>query len=350
MNVAFTYNLKHKKASLDLSKQDDMEFDSPDVIEAIVKSLESLGHKVFKVEADEMAFSKLASLKDKIDIVFNIAEGLGGDARESQIPMICEILKIPYTHSSPSTHAITLDKQFTKWILQGAGVARVPQSQVISNKQSLASNAGKNYKIDTSLKFPLIVKPNKEGSSKGIMDANVVRNLIDLEKQIEKISENFTKEIIVEQYIDGREFTVSVLGNNGNARVLPIIEQTFDFLPKGMNHIASLELKYLYDWDKNKIKEICVCPAKINKELEDEIAETSKAICKVLDVRDASRIDYRLDEAGDLYFLEINTLPGLNPDPDAPSYYVISALSGGLSFTEMIGEILRLACERYRLY
>lgn len=343
MNIAFTYNVKYNKPSTDLKKQIDLEFDSPKVINKIVKTLTELGHKVYKVEADEKAYIKLKKLKDlpaaiRVDLVFNIAEGKAGDARESQIPLFCEVLQIPYTHSSPSTHAITLDKQFTKWILQGAKIVKIPESQTISKK---------DYKIDKTLKFPLIVKPNKEGSSKGIMDINVVRKTKDLKERITTISENFTKEIIVEEYIEGREFTVSVLGNNGSARVLPIIEQTFDFLPKRMNRIASLELKYLYEWDKGKIRDICVCPAKVDKKLEREIVETSKEVCKVLDVRDAARIDYRLDPKGDLYFLEINTLPGINPDPAAPSYYVISAEEGGMNFKEMINQILLSARQRY---
>lgn len=340
MNIAFTFNVKHNYPSIDLKKQNDLEFDSPKVINTISKTLMELGHKVYKIEADDSAYLKLKKLKNKIDLVFNIAEGLGGDARESQIPMFCEVLEIPYTHSSPSTHAITLDKQFTKWVLQGAGVVKIPESQTITNK---------DYKIDKNLKFPLIVKPNKEGSSKGILDKNVVRNDSDLKERIKFISEDFTKEIIVEEYIEGREFTVSVLGNNGETRVLPIIEQTFDFLPNGMNRIASLELKYLYEWDTKKIEDICVCPAKIDSDLRVEIENISKEICKVLDVRDAARIDYRLDEKGNLYFLEINTLPGINPDKEAPSYYVISARVGGLDFKELLRQILYSASTRFNL-
>lgn len=342
MNIAFTFNIKRNHPSTDLKEQVDLEFDSPKVIKTIVKTLTDLGHSVTKIEANDKAYLKLKKLKDKnkVDLVFTIAEGLGGDARESQIAMFCEVLQIPYTHSSPSTHAITLDKQFTKWVLQGARVVKIPESQTVTKK---------DYKIDKSLDFPLIVKPNKEGSSKGIMDINVVRNNKDLQERIQFISENFTKEVIVEEYIEGREFTVSVLGNNGDTRVLPIIEQTFDFLPPGMNRIASLELKYLYEWDKKKIQDICVCPAKIDKKLEDEIVSTSKEICKVLDIRDLARIDYRLDEKGYLYFLEVNTLPGLNPDPEAPSYYIISAQVGGLDFKALLNQIIGFACKRFNL-
>src|SRR3989304_7985952 len=101
MNVALAYNSKKNKPSKNLEEQSDLEFDSPSVTKAQKDALESFGHKVILVNADEHAFLRLKDLKGKIDIVFNVAEGLWGEARESQIPLFCEVLKIPYTHSSP---------------------------------------------------------------------------------------------------------------------------------------------------------------------------------------------------------------------------------------------------------
>jgi D-alanine-D-alanine ligase len=196
-----------------------------EAINGIAKTIESLGHKVHRIEADQVAFVKLKKLKDKgqVDLVFTTAEGLWGDARESQIALFCEVLKIPYTHSSPSTHAITLDKQFTKWILEGANVVRVPNSQTIS---------GKDYKIDKTLKFPVIVKPNKEGSGKGIVSENVVDNTEDLEKRIKIVSENFKKEIIIEEFVGGREFTVGCLATTGTLKFYPLLNKSLDYCPK----------------------------------------------------------------------------------------------------------------------
>jgi len=324
MNVALAYNVKKSKPSADPKKQTDLEFDSMSVINGVREALQSLGHTVFLVEADENAFFKLKELKGKVDIVFNMAEGLWGDARESQVPIFCEVLKIPYTHSGPTTNAIKLDKEFTKLILKGAGIASVPG--------------------DT--KFPLIVKPNKEGSSKGIMDKSVVKNKQELDRQIKELSKTFDGDILVEEYIEGREFTVGVLGNK-NPQVLPIVEQKFDFLPKGMNKIASFELKWLYEDSLKNLSEAYDCPARIDKKLEREIVNTSKKICRLLDIRDCARIDYRLDKEGKLYFLEINTLPGINPDENMVNYFPLAARTAGLSFKEMIGKILSLACERY---
>lgn len=326
MRIAFCFNVKKGKPSEDPGKQGDIEFDSPSVINGIKKTLVELGHSVMMIEADKEAYLKLKKLKPKIDLVFNIAEGLAGDARESQIPLFCEILRIPYTHSSPTTHAIKLDKEFTKYLLEGAGIVKVP---------------GRS-------KFPLIVKPNKEGSSKGIMDANVVRNKGELQKRVEVLREKIGGEILVEEYIDGREFTVSVLGN-GNPVVLPIVEQKFDFLPKGMNKMASYELKWFYEDKLENLKDAYDCPAKIEKRLKEKIEKTSIAIYKFLDVRDCARIDYRLNKKGELYFLEINTLPGINPDPNVISYFPLSARTAGMSYKDLIERIVSLASKRYGL-
>jgi D-alanine-D-alanine ligase len=326
MNIALAFNVKRGKPSTDLKKQIDIEFDSWSVINAIKKVLQDLGHKVVLIEADENAYIKLKKLKGKIDIVFNIAEGLSGDARESQIPIFCEVLKIPYTHSGPTTHAIKLDKEFTKLLLKGAGIVKVPGDK----------------------RFPLMVKPNKEGSSKGIMDKNVVRNKKELEQRVKELSKTFDGDILVEEYIEGREFTVAVIGNE-KPRVLPIIEQKFDFLPKGMNKIASFELKWLYE---DSLKDLSVaydCPAKLTPKIKKLIEDTSIKIYKLLDVRDCARIDYRMDKKGNLYFIEINTLPGINPDENAISYFPLAAKIGGMSYGEMVGEILSLAKKRYSL-
>ncbi len=342
MRIALAYNSKTNKPSKDLEKQSDLEFDSPEVTDAQKAAFESFGHEVFLVEADENAFLKLKELKGKIDIVFNVAEGLWGEARETQIPIICEILRLPYTHSGPTTHTISLDKSFTNLILKGADGVNVPESHVVKEGE-------KDWTLPDILKFPLIVKPNSEGSSKGIMDENVVHNILDLRKRVEKVSDDFLKEILVEEYIDGREFTVSVLGNE-NPRVLPIVEQKFDFLPKGMNRIASFELKWVYEDSLKNLHDAYDCPAKLDKRQEIEIEETSKLIYKILDVKDCARLDFRMNPKGKLYFIEINTLPGMIPDENIISYMPIAARTAGMKYKDLVGEILGLAVKRCKLF
>lgn len=337
MNIAFAYNVKKSKPSVDLKKQTDLEFDSPQVTNTIQKTLISLGHQVYPVEANEKAFFTLSKLKGKVDLVFNIAEGLWGDARESQIPLFCEILKIPYTHASPTTHAISLNKQFTKWLLAGANVARVPTSFLIK---------GDAIKIPANFNFPAIIKPNNEGSSKGILDKYVINEAKTLLKRIYEIQKAGEKEILVEEFIDGREFTVSVLGNE-KLEVLPIVEQKFDFLPKGMHHIASFELKWLYEDKLTDLTQAYDCPARLTPKLKEEIIDTTKKIYKALEVRDCARLDYRLNRAGELYFLEINTLPGINPDEKVISYFPLASRAGGYTFEKLIAKIVDLACQRW---
>lgn len=337
MNIAFAYNVKKNKPSVNLEKQVDLEFDSEIVISRISKALEDLGHKVYRVEADENAFIKLKKIKHKVDIVFNIAEGKWGEARETQIPIICEILKIPYTHSGPTTHTISLDKSFTKLVLKGVGSVNVPDSCVVKTR---------NWQLPKELKFPLIVKPNAEGSSKGVLDANVVDNEKDLRKRVKSISEGFTKEVLVEEYIDGREFTVAVLGNE-NPEVLPIVEQKFGFLPKGMNKIASFELKWLYEDRLKDLRDAYDCPAKLTSKQKKLIDDTSVEVYRLLDVKDVARIDYRMDAHGRLYFIEINTLPGLNIEDNVISYLPLAAKAAGIEPKALIARILDLACKRY---
>jgi len=340
MNIALCYNLK-KSSQTNPESQEDLEFDSPEVTQGQKDALESLGHKVFLVDADENAFLKLKKLKSKIDIVFNVAEGKWGEARETQIPIICEILKIPYTHSGPTTHTISLDKSFTNLILIGHQGVNVPESHVVKEK---------NWVLPKNLKFPLIVKPNAEGSSKGVLDANVVNNERDLRKRVQIISENFKKEVLVEEFIDGREFTVAVMGNGDKVEVLPIVEQKFDFLPKGMNKIASFELKWIYEDTLSDPSRATECPAKITAAQKKEIEETTKLVFKILDVKDCARLDSRMNKNGKLYFIEINTLPGMMPPQGKIlSYFPLAAKNAGMSYKQMMGKILGLASKRYEL-
>ena len=176
----------------------------------------------------------------------------------------------------------------------------------------------------------------------------MVWSKFDLAERIRVVSENFTKEVLVEEFIDGREFTVSVIGNK-NPKVLPIVEQQFGFLPKGMNKIASFELKWVYEDALENLSDAYDCPAKLSKSLEKRISDTSIGIFKLLDVRDCARIDYRLDKRRNLYFIEINTLPGINPDESIISYFPLAARTAGMSYGELIDGILSLACKRYNL-
>ena len=333
MKICFTYNVKHNNSYSTGSSQEDLEFDSQEVITSIEKALQKLGHKVFKVEANLDAYNILKENRKKIDLVFNIAEGLSGDARESQIPLFCEMLKIPYTHSSPTTHALKLNKHLAKAVLKSAGI-RSPKSQIVESTAQLKT---------LNLKYPLIVKPNKEGSSKGIFNDSVVRDMAGLKKAVNRLLKNFGVEVLVEEYIDGRELTVALLGNP--PKVLPIIEQKFDFLPKGFNKIAGYETKWIYEDRLDDLSKGYACPAKLSKTIQNNVEKTSLKIWHVLNVKDCARIDYRL-KGNALYFIEINTLPGINPDEKMINYFPLAARKAGISFEKLVDTLINSALKR----
>jgi D-alanine-D-alanine ligase len=204
-------------------------------------------------------------------------------------------------------------------------------------------------KLPTDLTFPVIIKPNSEGSSIGVFNDNVCWDFVSLEKQLAVLlAQNHSRAFLIEEYIEGREFTVPVIGNFP-ARVLPIVEQKFDFLPKGMNKIAGFELKWFYEDTLKNLKDAYDCPANLEKSLEKKINETSLLVYDALNVKDCARIDYRLKDDGTLYFIEINTLPGMSPDESVISYFPLSARAAGFTISSLIAFIIDNACKRYGL-
>ncbi len=338
MRIAFCYNVKPDRVH---GFQKELDFDSPATIDAIAKTIEGLGHTIVRIEADENVFDKLKEQKENIDLVFNIAEGLYGDARESWVPLACEILKIPYTHSTPTVHAVKLDKALAKHAVKGLGMS-VPASFLYSQGQDLI--------VPEELTFPIIVKPNAEGSSIGIFDNSVVKTREELPGRLKELFEKgLTGELLVEEYIDGREFTVAVLEKDGKPQVLPIIEQNFDILPPGMNKVAGYELKWMIEDTLEDPSKAYDCPAKIDDGVKAEIEKTSRKIFTGLKVRDCARIDYRMKENGVLYFLEINTLPGINPDETVISYFPIASRAAGMAYPQLVEAIITSASRRYNL-
>lgn len=337
MKIGFCYNIRKNLPSKDPKSQIDAEFDEPETIAAIRKALESDGHTVYEIEANEKAYLKLYKLKNQIDIVFNIAEGFYGDAREAQIPAFCDMLQIPYTHSSTLTNAITLDKALTKKVLHFHGI-KTPAFQLMSHADE---------KLNPTLKFPLLVKPNGEGSSKGVVNENLVYNKTNLYRRVKWILEAYHEPVIVEEFLSGREFTVSLLGNP--PRVLPIIEQRLDRLPKGYAPFTSYEVKWFWEDSLSDLHFAYDCPAQIPPKLEHEITNVCKVTFNLLDCKDTARIDIRLDKKGVPHVLEINTLPGLIHDENVISYFPISARSAGFTFNSLILAILEAARKRYNL-
>jgi len=321
--IGLAYNLK-KGIESDI-EDIEAEFDSIETVNAIKEALEMLNCSVELLEADASIITKLDQVKP--DIVFNIAEGLHGRGREAHIPALLNFLHIPFTGSDETTLCIALDKALTKRILTTFGV-KTPKYQLIEHSSEFSKK----------LNFPLILKPNAEGSSKGVSDFAIVYTTNELENLIDKSYEMYQQPILVEEYIKGREFTVGIIGN-GNG--------TLVFAPMEIKYRKKEEKYNIYSYSvKKNYKEYVeyICPPQIEKKIEEKLVRTAKKIYESLSCKDFSRIDFRVSMDGEVFFLEINPLPGL-----APGYSDFPMIGEfhGISYEELIKMVLNSALKRY---
>ncbi|MEM3693088.1 MAG: ATP-grasp domain-containing protein [Candidatus Bathyarchaeia archaeon] len=336
LRVGLTYNLKRRsKPEEGLPEDFYAEFDDEETVDAIARALTRAGCLVTKIEADEEAYERLRRLRP--DIVFNIAEGLRGESRESHIPAILEMLGIPYTGSGPLTLAIALDKGLTHQVLSAHGVPS-PYFQVFESPEE---------RLEEGLRLPAVVKPLAEGSSKGIRSDSLVKDEESLRKRVSWVLRTYRQPAIVEEFLPGREFTVGIIGND-KPIVLPIIEILFENLPKDASPLYSYEAKWIWDLPESPL-DIHRCPAEVSEELRKEIEAIALRAFKALKCRDLCRIDIRLDGYGKPRVLEVNPLPGLIPDPKAHSCLPEAARAAGFEYDQLICTILWHAIERYGL-
>jgi D-alanine-D-alanine ligase len=307
-------------------REEDAEYDEPETIRAIERAIERKGLETIRIEADLDCFQRLR--EERPDFVFNIAEGVGRGARESQVPFMLEMLGIPYMGSDPLTLAIALDKARTKEILSYYGIP-TPRFQVLWNVDD---------GIDSALDYPLFVKPLLEGSSIGITEKSLVNDGRQLREVSKELIERLKEPVIVEEFLEGREFTVAMLGNE--PRVLPIIELDFSSLPEE-KRFDCFEVKWYLDDDK------LVCPARIDEGLKRRIERTAIKTFRALRCRDLCRIDMRLDADGIPNVIEANPLPGLAPDPKENSRFPKACYTAGMSYDEIIWAVLDAAVRRY---
>ncbi len=309
------------------------EGDSPETLNAVMDALRQKGHEVHGVEADGNAPAKLAKLRP--DMVFNIAEGLFGDFRESYIPMVCERLRLKYTGSAPLTLGLCLNKARCKEVLSYYGIPNASFKIF-----------GPGDKIDfKGFEFPAIVKPNAEGSSKGIFDNSVVDDAKAATKLVKAKIAEYGQPVIVERFLEGDEFTVAMLGNGSEVEVLPIVAIRFDQLPKNARKIYSYEAKWIWD-TSDKPLEIFKCPAKISAASRKAIEKLVISAKASLDIRDWCRMDVRMDAKGRPNILEINPLPGILPKPEDNSCFPKAARAAGYKYSDMLDKVLRVAERR----
>ncbi len=309
------------------------ESDTEETINNLKTALESGGHSVELLEADENIFEQLK--KAQPEVVFNIAEGLRGESRESHIPAICEMLGIHYTGSGPLTLALCLNKARAKEVLLHYHIP-TPEFQVLQHiDQPLAPN----------LHYPLIVKLLQEGSSMGVSEKSIVSDAAALKEQASFLIDTYHEAVLVEEFIEGREFTVGVLGNT-TPRVLPITELVFS-KPRGIVIFTpepEMIERYPQLWQDGIPKPMhrSVCPAEVTPELKAAIEKTAVDAYYALGCRDWCRLEMRLAADGKLYVLELNPIAGI----DASFWLPRSAMVGGQTYAEFVNEILDHALAR----
>lgn len=333
MRIGLTYDLKgDTEVAAHLPDDLHEEFDSPVTIEAIASVLRDMGHQVELLGDGRGLLRRL--LERPPDFVFNFAEGQGvSRSREARVPAVLEMLGIPYSGSDPLTLAVTLDKDCAKRLVASAGVA-VPAGALLD---AASLNRGSSERLAGSLRYPVIVKPAWEGSSKGIRGKCVVDRPTELPEAVASLSRGYEQPVLVEEFIAGEELTVGVVGN-----APPDIIGIMRVVPRRANErfVYSLEVKrdYLQRVDYE-------VPARLTPQDTEAVRRAALAAYQVLGCRDVSRVDFRLRD-GVPYFLEVNPLPGLNPES---SDLVILARLAGWSYRQLVERIVQAAFARHSL-
>ncbi|MBI4761278.1 MAG: D-alanine--D-alanine ligase family protein [Chloroflexota bacterium] len=318
------------------------DFDHIETVDAIRAAIETDGHQTVFLHAD--ADLPYALREVKPDICFNIAEGLGGDAREAQVPALLELLRIPYTGSRVLTNGISLDKTLTKRIWRDRRLPVAPFQEFTIGDEALRPE----------LKFPLFVKPAREGTGMGVDLKAIVKNEKEMRERVLYIINTYQQPALVETFLPGREFTVGILGR-ADAKLYSRHPEWYE--KDGFHRFPILELDSSRSVTPNvysqasKSKEVgeegapdYVCPANIDPELERKLKHFALRAHQLLYALDISRTDIRLDEEGNPRLLEINTLPGLTPDY---SDLCLQAKAEGIRYEDLILEILYLGASRW---
>jgi D-alanine-D-alanine ligase len=320
------------------------DFDHIETIETICRAIETDGHRASFLPADTSLPQALRKFKP--DICFNIAEGLGGDAREAHVPALLEMLRIPYTGSRVLTNAISLDKTLTKRIWRDRRLPVAPFQEFIVGDEPLRPD----------LSFPLFVKPAREGTGMGVDRHAVVSDEAELHERVRWVIDSYAQPALVETFLPGREFTVGVLGRP-DAKLHSRHPEWYE--KDGFHRFPLLEVESsssvtpnIYSGEAKAISigstgaPDYICPAHVEPELARKLQHLAWRAHTLLGALDVSRTDMRLDAAGNPRLMEINTLPGLTP---GYSDLCIEASAEGISYVDLILEILYLGAGRWGL-
>jgi D-alanine-D-alanine ligase len=336
MHVGFIYNIATEELLRERPEMTLRDSDAPETIEEVTRALESGGHTVTGMNADQHLPARLADAH--FDIVFNIATGVYGETRQSHVPAMLEYLRIPHTGPGPLAESLCHHKHYAKWTLMGNGIPTAP-FQVF--------NRG-DEPLESGLHFPLICKLPSEGASMGLDYDSVVHTEADLRKKVAYLISTYHQPALLEKYIDGREFTVAVLGSSP-AYALPIAEleffgklpirldqlepSNFDLLQK----VAGQELELVEMESRSNV------PANTEPELTQHIQHMAVAAYNAIGCLDWARVDLRMDTTGNLYVLEVNLGPGIASD----CVFARCGFAMGWDFNQLVNTILNHAIDRY---
>jgi D-alanine-D-alanine ligase len=335
MRIGIAFDLK-PAGPLPVGAPDDLheEFDAPVTVRAIADVLRGLGHEVRELGNGRPLLE--AILRDPPDLVFNFAEGTGvSRSREARVPAVCEMLGIPYTGSDPLALAVALDKDMTRRVAEAAGVT-VPKGLTLTFPEEPYDGDCAEFPpmLEASgLPLPVIAKPVCEGSSKGIRNRCLVGTPEEFGPTVMGLWRDYRQPVLVEEFICGDEVTVGIVGNDppqvlGVMRMVPRQPGPF---------VYSLEVKR--DWQSRVEYE---CPAKLPLPVIHAVEEAALTVFAALGCRDVARVDFRIRD-GVPYFLEINPLPGLNPESGD---LVFLAVRVGVPHAELIRLIVEAAITR----
>ena len=325
LRIGLCYDLKADYLAAGFSPEQVMEFDEEETVAGLAAGIAVNGHTVERVGRGVELARRLAA-GDRWDLVFNLAEGVRGRSREAQVPALCEMFDQPYTFSDPLTCAVTLDKPLAKRLVRDHGLPTAAFAVVATEEDA--------ERVD--LAPPFFIKPAAEGSSKGVTERSRVASQGELRGACADLLLRFDQPVLVESYLPGREMTVGIVGNDGDARVVGVMEVVFK---NGSDTDYTALNKAEYE-------------TRIEYRLLDgePLAQRARAVAlgayHALSCRDGARVDLRCDAAGEPCFLETNPLPGMHPvKSDLP---IMSRLAG-ISYPELLGRIVEAAGQRWGL-
>lgn len=304
-------------------------------VEGVRGALEAEGYSasVTPLKKGELDEFIEATRKGGDELVFNLCEGaFGCSLFEMNVAALLELYGMMFTGSGSLTLGVALNKAWTKDILKGAGIETA--NYTVFEETPVG--------IDDTLAFPLIVKPLCEDASVGIETDSVVNTFAGLRERVVFVLNEYNQPALVEEYIEGREFNISVIGNGKDTRVLPPSEIDFRDFPQGLPRICSYESKWI-ETSPLYIKSPPVCPADVTPFLRERLEGVALKAYRTLKCRDYARVDMRLKPNGQPMVLEVNP----NPDISRNAGLARSARSAGMEYNDLIGEIVRNAAGRY---